>query len=92
MGEGLLEFPSADGRLVKYARYYWLLLAERHLTQRLFGTMLQRIKTLPLPPGQISRRVGRISGASEPGHAKMSETSGGEATILDSGTLQRART
>jgi hypothetical protein len=30
-------------RLVRHARDYWLLLAESHLTGRLFGSMLQRI-------------------------------------------------
>src|SRR5579864_428425 len=30
------------GRLVKHARYYWLLLAEGHLTRRLFGAIVQR--------------------------------------------------
>jgi len=39
------------GRLVKHARYYWLLLAESHLTRRLFGAMLQRIWALPAPIG-----------------------------------------
>jgi hypothetical protein len=29
---------KTGGRLVKHARYYWLLLAEGHLTRRLFGT------------------------------------------------------
>ena len=44
--------PGQDGwRLVKHARYYWLLLAEGHLTRRLFGTMLQRIWALPVPAG-----------------------------------------
>ena len=38
------------GRLIK-PRYYWLLLAESHLTRRLFGGMLQRIVTLPVPAG-----------------------------------------
>ncbi len=37
------------GRLVKHARYYWLLLAEGHLTRRLFGSMLGRIAALPPP-------------------------------------------
>jgi hypothetical protein len=32
-----------DGRLIKHARYYWLLLAESHLTRRLFGSMLRRM-------------------------------------------------
>ena len=39
------------GRLVKHARYYWLFLAESHLTQRLFGAMVGRIEFLPLPTG-----------------------------------------
>jgi hypothetical protein len=38
-------------RLIKHARYYWLLLAESHLTRRLFGAMLGRIIALPLPAG-----------------------------------------
>ena len=28
---------KTGGRLVKHARYYWLMLAEGHLTRRLFG-------------------------------------------------------
>ena len=39
------------GRLIKHARYYWLLLAESHLTRRLFGSMLRRMEGLPLPVG-----------------------------------------
>jgi hypothetical protein len=42
---------KTGGRLVKHSRYYWLLLAESHLTRRLFGSMLQRIWALPLPTG-----------------------------------------
>src|SRR5271157_3069402 len=42
---------KTGGRLVKHARYYWLLLAESHLTRRLFGTMLGRIALLPIPTG-----------------------------------------
>ena len=34
---------KTGGRLVKHARYYWLLLAEGHLNRRLFGDMLHRI-------------------------------------------------
>jgi len=37
------------GRLVKHARHYWLLMAEGHLTRRLFGNMLRMIAALPLP-------------------------------------------
>src|ERR1039457_2760443 len=42
---------KTGGRLVKHARYYWLLLAESHLTKRLFGNMLGRIARLPVPTG-----------------------------------------
>ena len=38
-------------RLVKRARYHWLLLAESHLTRRLFGAMVGRIAALPVPTG-----------------------------------------
>jgi len=40
---------KTGGRLVKHARYWWLLVAEGHLTRRLFGSMLQRIWALPVP-------------------------------------------
>ena len=43
----VLDEPPAtagqDRRLVKHARYYWLLLAESHLTRRLFRAMVGRI-------------------------------------------------
>ena len=42
---------KTGGRLVKHARYYWLLLAESRLTRRLFGAMVGRIDGLPLPSG-----------------------------------------
>jgi hypothetical protein len=42
---------KTGGRLVKQARYYWLLLAEGHLHRRLFGQMLRRIYALPVPSG-----------------------------------------
>ena len=42
---------KTGGRLVKHSRYFWLLLAESHLTRRLFGSMLRRIEALPLPAG-----------------------------------------
>jgi hypothetical protein len=41
---------KTGGRLVKHA-HYWLLLAESHLTRRLFGSMLRRIWALPIPTG-----------------------------------------
>jgi hypothetical protein len=42
---------KTGGRLVKHARYYWLLLAESHLTRRIFGEMLRKIAALPAPAG-----------------------------------------
>jgi len=42
---------KTGGRLVKHARYYWLLLAESHLTRRLFGSMVRRIEALAVPAG-----------------------------------------
>ncbi len=42
---------KTGGRLVKHARYYWLLLAESHLTRRLFGAMVRRIAASPVATG-----------------------------------------
>jgi len=40
---------KTGGQLVKHARYYWVLLAEGHLTRQRFGSRLRRIAALPLP-------------------------------------------
>jgi hypothetical protein len=45
------SLTSLQQRLVKYARYYWLLLAEGHLSRRRFGAMLGWIAPLPVPTG-----------------------------------------
>ena len=42
---------KTGGRLVKHARYYWLLLAEGHLTRRRFEAMLQRMAVLTIRAG-----------------------------------------
>jgi hypothetical protein len=42
---------KTGGRLVKHARYYWLMLAESHLTRRMFGSMVRRINALAVPAG-----------------------------------------
>jgi hypothetical protein len=42
---------KTGGRLIRHARYYWLLLAEGHLTRRLFGGMLGKVAALPSPAG-----------------------------------------
>jgi hypothetical protein len=38
-------------RTLSGARYYWLLLAEGHLTRRLFPSILRKIAALPSPAG-----------------------------------------
>ena len=51
----------SGGRLIKHARYYWLMLAESHLTWRLFGSMVLRVAREPrlagseTPPGNAAR-------------------------------------
>ena len=45
------RLAKTGGRLVKHTRYYWLLLAESHLTRRLFGSLLRRMEALPVPVG-----------------------------------------
>ena len=42
---------KTGGRLIQHARYYWLVLAESHLTRRLFAGMLRKIAALPSPAG-----------------------------------------
>ena len=42
---------KTGGQLIQHARYYWLLLAESHLTRRLFAGMLAKIAMLPSPAG-----------------------------------------
>ncbi|MSO21557.1 MAG: hypothetical protein EXQ56_14110 [Acidobacteria bacterium] len=42
---------KTGGRLVEHARHYWLLLAEGHLTRRVFAAILRRIWALALPAG-----------------------------------------
>jgi hypothetical protein len=47
----LQRLVKTGGRLVKHARYYWLLLAEGHLNRQRFGAKLGRIGPLPVPTG-----------------------------------------
>jgi hypothetical protein len=42
---------KTGGRLVKHARYYWLMLAESHLTRRFFGSMVRRMDALAVATG-----------------------------------------
>ena len=50
---------KTGGRLFKHAGYYWLLLAEGHLTRQLFGAMARRIAALPVPDGRQSLRTAK---------------------------------
>jgi hypothetical protein len=45
------RLAKTGGRLIKHARYYWLLLAESHLTRRLFGGMLGKVAARASPAG-----------------------------------------
>jgi hypothetical protein len=49
--KGLATATGEDRRLAKHAPYYWLLLAESHVTRRWFGRTLQRIAGLSVPAG-----------------------------------------
>lgn len=42
---------KTGGRLIQHARYHRLLLAEGHLTRRLFGAMVRGMGALPAPAG-----------------------------------------
>ena len=57
---------KTGGRLVKPARYYWLLLAEGHLTRRLFGDMLRRMWA-PVP-AELTRGTCGVARLAKKGH------------------------
>src|SRR5208283_2810627 len=48
---------KTSGRLVKHARYYWLMLAEGHLTRTRFSAMLCRIPLVPIPANRSAGGV-----------------------------------
>src|SRR6202049_247019 len=43
---------KTGGRLVKHARYYWLMLAESHLTRRVFRSTVRRLDALAMATGE----------------------------------------
>src|ERR1022692_2769240 len=73
---------KTGGRLVKHARYYWLLLAESHLTRRLFESMVRRSDALPAPAG---KRLG--AGSSKTSRQKEGGREGVAINRLDQGSL-----
>jgi len=42
---------KTGGRLIKHPQYYWLVLAERHLTRRLFASLVRQIGALEVATG-----------------------------------------
>ena len=42
---------KSGGRLVKDTRHSWLMLAESHLTRRLFASIVRKMEALPVPTG-----------------------------------------
>jgi hypothetical protein len=58
---------KTGGRLVKHARYYWLLLAESHLTRQLFGSMYGAADRGAVASGGIAEAVAGKSIQSQEG-------------------------
>ncbi len=93
------------GLLIKHARRYWLLLAESHLTGRLFTGMLRKIARLPVPTGDSPRwrlpnrlradgwmaKVSRKSTARGPDRAFTSPETELAASSADRGLCRRKR-
>ena len=67
VADGFAAAVGGDGsRLIRHARYYWLLLAESHLAWRLFGSMVRRgpegTPALPVPAGSGASAKGNQAG------------------------------
>jgi hypothetical protein len=77
---------------IVHARYCWLLLAESQLARRLFGSMVGRIASLPLPAGEASRRPEQISATREAREGKVAEESVGKTATSGLGILRRGKT
>ncbi len=59
-------------RLIEHARYYWLLLAEGHLTRSLFGAMLRRLAVVPGAAGEQKLWAQATRAARKPGTGSFS--------------------
>jgi hypothetical protein len=80
---------KTGGRLVKHARYYWLLLAEGHWTRRLFLALVRRTEALPgaLATGEV--RTHPFPGSPNSlGRSRMKNTSPTDASAC---TIDGAR-
>jgi len=51
---------KTGGQLIQHARYYCLMLAESHLTRRLFAGVLAKIAMLPSPADKVSEKRSRF--------------------------------
>ena len=54
------EFPFAEFGEHGKQTVHWLILAESHLTRRLFGAMLRRIWALPVPGTDVAVEAGDV--------------------------------
>jgi len=86
------KLVKTGGRLVKHARYYWLLLAESHLTRRLSGSMVRRVALLPSPAGQANARADQISAARETGAGEVCAAQVERWPVSSFGILRRDKT
>jgi hypothetical protein len=82
---------KTGGRLVKHARYYWLLLAESHLTRRLFGAMVGRMESVPLACGVKSAAGRRKPWEASRGMARCPRNRGEEQVNVPVGSIRKAR-
>ncbi len=82
---------KTGGRLIKHARYYWLLLAEGHLTRRLFGAIVQRLATLSVPAGEQKLSL-LAAGRPGPEVGVVSEKSAASAAVPSGEGPRRAQT
>ena len=71
---------KTGGRLIKHAQYFWLLLAEGHLTRRLFGAVLRRLEVLPGPRGSDGHRLSSVPAPRWVENGEASEKSSAIAT------------
>jgi hypothetical protein len=64
LDERLGLLVNTGGRLIKHARYYWLVLAESHLTRRLCASLVRRIGALAVAAGEATagKQTGRRKG------------------------------
>ena len=76
---------------MKHARYYWLMLAESHLTRRLFGGVVRRIAALPTLAEWAKAAVAGKSINEQVGGGKVWAQSGKRAAVAGHRVLGRNR-